>query len=460
MSSDLRDRLEDLAAHPGAVVPPANLWDRGVRRRRLERAASGLLGLVVVLLLGLGGWGIHLSRDVQPADSHGTPHLPDRFFYDVSPWTHPFDGPPGPLVTVFPHERKTLLHTTSEIVGVTASSGTYGFLDLPDDAVPSDVTSNSLALSPDGRRLAFWVSGTPSGSPNTTMIEGETVTGVAVYDAVDGRLRESRSATVHGLEPRALLWADDSTLLFSYGQIQGRDGTQRASSSGFGASAVWTTSSPRPQILPENNFSTSLDNLTTRATEGEVVTRRTSPWLVADASVPTQVRSFRTDRAPDLLVLSPDHHRAVGVLTHNRNDGPLVVTRVPRGDDTTATLRRLTLGDHWTRPLAWLDNHRVAVFRQVLVRDPVNGPHVGGRLESVDLTTGGVRRLVANVGSHGTNDSDPWIATGLLGSPSVHAEPPPAPPDLRAWTIGLGVAAALTLFFGLLVLRGIRVRRA
>ena len=78
----------------------------------------------------------------------------------MSPWTHPFDGPSGSLVTVITAPRKTLLHTTSGLVGVTASTGTYGFLELPDDAALSPGVDDQFALSPDGRRLAFWGSST------------------------------------------------------------------------------------------------------------------------------------------------------------------------------------------------------------------------------------------------------------------------------------------------------------
>lgn len=161
MANELRDRLGDLATHTLPASPPADLWSRGVRRRRARRAIQIAVAAVLVLLVGVGGWTRHQTQPIEPADTHGSAHLPDRFFYQPSPWTASFDGPPGPLVTVIPAERKTMFHSHDGLVGVTASSGTYGFLDVPGDAALSPSLQNQFALSPDGRRLAFWTTGLP-----------------------------------------------------------------------------------------------------------------------------------------------------------------------------------------------------------------------------------------------------------------------------------------------------------
>jgi hypothetical protein len=161
MASDLRDRLEDLAAHTPHGVPPVDLWTRGVRRRRARRAATAVVVAAAVLLVGIGGWAFRTGEQrVEPADTHGAPHLPDRF-YQPSPWLHAFDGPPGQLVAIGVAEHKSLLHTRQDAYGVTAADGQYGFLDLPDAAQPSPGRGNDLvpALSPDGRHLAYWITG-------------------------------------------------------------------------------------------------------------------------------------------------------------------------------------------------------------------------------------------------------------------------------------------------------------
>ena len=212
MSTDLHQRLADLAGHPPPASPPDDLWVRGVRRRRAAAVGRAAVAVVLAFLVGVGGWTWHQARPIQPADTHGSPHLPDRFFRP-SPWTHQFAGPPGQLVTVFPSERKTLLHDSVGLVGVTAASGGYGFLDVPDDAVSNTTHGGGVALSPNGRSVAFWTSGTPAGTPNTQMEFGATITGVATYDAVTGRVHKHRIATEHGLDPTLLLWSDDDSLM-------------------------------------------------------------------------------------------------------------------------------------------------------------------------------------------------------------------------------------------------------
>ena len=71
MAADLRDRLTDLAGHTQPGAPSADLWTRGVRRRRAGRAGTALLLAVLVLLVGAGGWTWHAARPVQPAGPHG-----------------------------------------------------------------------------------------------------------------------------------------------------------------------------------------------------------------------------------------------------------------------------------------------------------------------------------------------------------------------------------------------------
>jgi len=97
MTTELHERLAGLASVTPATSPPPDLWPRGVRRRRVVAAGRTAVVAVLVLMVGLGGWAWHQTRPVEPADTHGTPHLPDGF-YTPSPWLPSFDGPPGPLV--------------------------------------------------------------------------------------------------------------------------------------------------------------------------------------------------------------------------------------------------------------------------------------------------------------------------------------------------------------------------
>ena len=458
MATDLHDRLRDLAARTPSASPPANLWDRGLRRHRATQVGRAVAAVVLVALVGVGGWTWHETRPVEPADTHGSAHVPDRFFYHLSPWTAGFDGPPGPLVTVLPSQRKTVFGSDEGLVGVTASSGTYGFLDLPGDAALSPTLDAQFAISPDGRRLAFWTTGAPSGAPNTVLENGLTLTGVATYDTVTGQVRRTHLTTGHGIASRLLLWADNDTLLFGYAQILGRDGSENETTSHVAGTEVWDQPSGSPTLLPTDSLPTFADNFSTRATTGLVVSGSLSrTWWVLDPQQPAR-RVFRTDQQADLLVPSPDHRRVAAVPEQqNSNGGPLVIAALPGpGSHATVKFRTILDGQDWYRPLVWTDSDHVAALRGIEVHDPDGGPHIAGRIDLVDVRTGSSRPLVAEWGTHGTNDSDTWLASGLLGAPVVHAHPPPTPtsPRLLLGICGVGLLVALFLW------RATRGRRA
>src|SRR4051812_6045960 len=162
MASELKDRLTDLAERTGSATPPSDLWTRGVRRRRLGQATTAAMVAVLVLLVGAGGLAWRDDRAVQPAAPPGGAKFPDHF-YAPSPWLRTFSRPPGPLLAILPAEQKSLLHTHQGVVGITARGNVYGFLDLPSSAIAQSGPSAGLAVSPDGSRVAFWVTGTTSG---------------------------------------------------------------------------------------------------------------------------------------------------------------------------------------------------------------------------------------------------------------------------------------------------------
>jgi hypothetical protein len=240
MATELHDRLSELAGHTPAASPPPDLWRRGVRRRRVTLAGRVVMAALLVALVGVGGWTWHAARPVQPADTHGSPHLPDRF-YEPSPWLPSFDGPPGQLVAVGAAPHKSLFHTREGLYGVTASTGEYGFLDLP-DADPSLGENESVAVSPDGRYVAYWLRVRATGKPN-----GSGAGGVGVYDTSTGSSALFDVTTRHGLYAGGLLWADATTLAIDHGAWQS------GGHSGGGATGappwVWVMGEPRPKVM-------------------------------------------------------------------------------------------------------------------------------------------------------------------------------------------------------------------
>ena len=435
MATDLRDRLHDLADRTPSGSPPPDLWTRGVRRRRVVRAGRIAIAAAVVVLVALGGWTWHTARPVQPADPQGTAHLPDRFFYDVSAWTHTFDRAPGPLVTVFPAVTRRCdtprpgSSVSPRRQGTTASS-----------TCPA---TRSSRAAPPWRWLPMverWRSGSrarPAAgrTPRSTMVRPSPGWRSTTPSPATSARAGSRPST--GWSRRALLiWTDDQTLAVGYGQILAGDGSQNSTTSHSDGVAIWDLAGPRPITLKAGTLPVFADNFSTRTTDGTVVTpgqqRRT--WVTFDSGEPGSTRTFRTSRSSDLLVLSPDHLRVIGVLGHNGDTGSLAVARVPAnsGPQAVARFHRLPLGDRWFRPLAWVDDDHVAVLRRMVVRDPEaraarqRSYRAGGPADRRPSRT-----LVDEFGANGTNESDPWVRERPLRRPvrarrssAESAEPP------------------------------------
>lgn len=213
----LHDRLAELAEDAPPGVPGPDLWARGRRYHRVRRAGTAVIAvtacLALVAIVGLS-WQRSGSTPEPAAPPDGTRGLPDQL-YTPSPWLSGTDdaGPLGPLAVVVPAERKSWTGTGEGLAGVSATTGEYRFLDLPDRTGP-------VALSPDGFHLAYWVTGDAAGSPN----EDRPVTGVAVYDSRTGEVRRHDIETEHGLGVNALLWAGDGDLVLDYGQYRGGEG--------------------------------------------------------------------------------------------------------------------------------------------------------------------------------------------------------------------------------------------
>jgi hypothetical protein len=433
MRTDLPDRLADLAEHTPPGSPPADLWDRGVRRHRVAQVGRVVVAAVLVSLIGLGGWTWHSTRPVEPAGTHGSTHLPDRFFLP-SPWLRSFDGPPGPLVAIGTATRKSLFHSTRAVYGVTASEGTYGFLDLPAKVDP-DPTESGPALSPDGRHVAYWTSGTITGRPNS-----EAVGGVAVYDAESGVTRFFRPSSDHGLTGDTLVWADDDTLVFDVGRWAG--GGDAGTSRNY-VGYVWNTRDGQPRPLDDSIGSDLMGSgLSATATGGLVVT----PPAVLDPGTghSTRLRSGPT-AGPALLTPSLDQL----VTLHGDSNPAWIDVRPLRGSLAEGVVE--VGAPHVLRPsrrvyalLGWVDALHVAA----VTRTP--GNTFEQQIDSVDIRTGRSTHLVGG-------GVIPTIATGLLSAPTARSASPPRPWDQR-WLVG-GITCCL-LVVGLYLWGATRGRRA
>ncbi|MBF4160993.1 hypothetical protein [Nocardioides acrostichi] len=442
--STLHERLEALADDaPSGGLDPA-LYDRARRYHRRRRAGTALVVAAAVLgVLGIAG-GAHLQTraDVQPAAPSAAAAVPERL-YAPSPWLSGTDddGPLGRIaVLMTDQERKSWISADHEaVVGISATTGEYRFLDLPDDA------GQGWALSPDGRRVAFWITGATTGTANTQAGQALPVTGLAVYDADTGGVLRYPVETAHGLmvdRNSSLAWADADHLVFSFSQWRGGDGAsgERASMSGPGAPlSVWKVGAEAPRTIDPETVSSEVEATNGR---GEVLVGDYA-YAVSDGSrhrLRTPGRSMTRSSA-----LSPSG----GLVAYPRGNGnpaPIVIvghagnrvvdSSVPGNDETFSVFAWLDAGHLLAEEYAPQSRYRTDLYR-------------------VNIRTGVSQRVVRLAGPGNFRYSG-QLATDLLDAGFVARPAPPTPWDPR--TVAGAVAALIAAACVVLVLWRRRVR--
>ena len=430
--TELRDRLIELAAVADAAPTRDTAGQaRGRCRRYQRRRRAGTAGLVAagaVALLALAGVSWVRTADPVPADADAQHALPERV-YEPSRWlpTTADAGPLGALAAVIGADQGSWTGADPGLVGVSATTGEYRFLDLP-----WAVLTAAWALSPDGRHVAYWTTGDTDRSPN---LDSGPVTGVAVYDAVTGQVIRHPVETNHGLDPDVLAWAGRDRLIFGYGQYRGGvgDPLMDQSSAAFGPRFVWDFTAP-PRRLPVAD-GTDLET----AGPGYVLAWNDSasgPAVFTEIRLDTGDR-IRVDLGEDAStspVLDDTGTRVAVVAGLTSNPG--VSGRNPnavRAGPVGSSVPRIPRSSRTFDILGWVDAHHVAVHqragsdRAVTLRTAIN---------LLDVRDGSKRRITSLPGL-----SAPQVATDLLGSPPRAAVAPPRPVDPRV----LAGATVLTL---------------
>lgn len=207
----LRDRLAELADDaPTAGAPPAELWARGKRAQRIRLTGLGALVLVVVVA---GGRVVGLPQGkpdvlLAPAGA-GSIALP--IDYPVGEDLPILGDAPGPLAAVWlaPREPYTLNDDDAGqapvAVGLVAATGRFGTLPIDLYAWVYESPDAHLALSPDGRRVAYFA------PPDDKEPAGEETSGdLVVHDLVSGDEQPLQS----DFEVRSgATWVDATTLV-------------------------------------------------------------------------------------------------------------------------------------------------------------------------------------------------------------------------------------------------------
>lgn len=152
----LHERLAELAGDaPTGGAPPAELWAHGKRGHRLRVAALAATVLVVSVVgtgigVGLIDGGEH-RPDVAPAT--GTDGLALPIEYPVGEELPDLGNTPGPLAAIWLAPPRGG-DGAPEAVGLVGESGTFGTLPI-DVSNPDETSDAGVALSPDGRRIAY-----------------------------------------------------------------------------------------------------------------------------------------------------------------------------------------------------------------------------------------------------------------------------------------------------------------
>ena len=154
----LHDRLSALADHaPRGGAPAAELWTRGTRAHRRRVAAFA----AAVLVVGVVGTGIGVrivdrgAHRSAPAPA-GPVHVGLPIRYPVVERLPDLGVAPGPLTAVWVDGAAG---RAPEVVGLVAGTGAFGTLGIDVSFNPDDASDVAVALSPDGRRIAYTSAG-------------------------------------------------------------------------------------------------------------------------------------------------------------------------------------------------------------------------------------------------------------------------------------------------------------
>jgi hypothetical protein len=435
---ELGTALRELAreAEP-AAVEPADLWTRGRRRVRRRRVVAGAAMTVVAVVTGFVALAAPPRAVVMPAIAPHPPAVPENIYRpDPRLAGTAAEGPLGRLAVLGNAERDYGdFASSSGVFGISATTGVYRFLDLPDQ-----VLGTPVALSPDGRRIAYWTSGpttsTPYDDPAAPGTPGH-VGGFAIYDSEDGTVDRARFASDHGLSEQVPFWVDARTVAFEVWDRTTRTAAQKRET------YLWTGSGPPKAVTSGVADVSALQ----RNRDGSLLTPQRSGGYDGVAVAPDGFHHVPGDRV-----------RFADTVTEGRSgfdavsrSGHLVAAvpyDIPGGSlplmvghlDGAGVVSRLTgIVPVWqVQLLGWRD------ARTVLLVGTESGS--AASLYTADLRSGDLREIGTIDTQLLTSDGHVVVASDLVAGPLVHGRRPPDVPDrswLRAGAAAVAVAAGL-----------------
>jgi hypothetical protein len=438
LGTALRELASEVEASP--EVDGSDLWSRGRARVRRRRVVGAGVVSALVVVVTLAGLLVPAPVVVMPAGAPHGPAVPENV-YVPSRWLAGTadEGPLGQLAVLGSAARGD----GAGVYGVSATTGEYRFLDLP-----GQVRGTDVAMSPDGRRIAYWITGPTSGTAYPSELYEGVVGGLALYDTVDGSVRRAFLRTDHGLEPFAPIWLGAHTVAVEEWRRTSKTAARRA------ATYLWNVEDASPRLdgdsgalslLQPNRDGSFLrsrgnglrfDTVTVADARVSVVPGQTmvlpaqaTPQTAIDETVYTQV-----SRSGDLVAVVPN-----GTAAYSN---PLMVGTV--GADGQVAALAFVARVQSVQLLGWRDDHTVLVTGK-----PRGGDY--GML-SADLRA----RTVQRVGS--VEGALLSTATDLLSAPMVPGLRPPDPIDPRWRTAGIAAAFAALGGVALVLVRRRRLR--
>lgn len=421
MTSTLHDHLARLAeqATPAAdAASGRDLWERGRRFQRRRRAGTAVIaGVAAALLLVIGT--VSWQQSAQPpviAPAGAPVGLPSQV-HAPSTWLPGTDGHPlGQLIAIMSAERGQWWGSEYETVGISAATGEYRFLDLPDEA-----SNTAPSLAPDGLHVAYWTTGPTTGSPNTAFGQSDTVAGVAVYDTVTGEVQRHLIETEHGLSGELLVWVGPDTLVVDFGQYVGGEGdSSMDQSSGKEAPGLRWALGKKPVLFPD------IDGLWIGLPAPPSAGGRTAFYseeglvVLSDEGVVARGRTDAVDS--QTVAVNPSGTLVAGIaLQGGRNPNRVMVAAVRATQGWDFAL--LPDSDQTFRAVGWRDDGHVLVERRVGGKSSMRSG-----VYSVDARTGEADLLLEQ--PEGSFRMVRW-AGDLLGAPVVERPEPPTPMSPR-----------------------------
>jgi hypothetical protein len=423
----LQERFADLAEDAPISPTPAGIWSEGRRRARSRRVGTAVVAAVtLVALSAVGVLSAHRASTPQYAGSDATPALPSQI-YHPSPWlSGNGDQPPGQLALLIPGKRGGWPHYHWGMVGVSATTGAYHYLDIPGCYAVD-------GLAPDGRHVSCFATSASGGR--------DVVRGVTIYDTVTGHVDRwvSRSGrlglntvTWNGNDAVAFR-VGDTSYLWHFGHADPRPISTHLTL------RVGTAGTAGLYLSGRDGFF-YLDP-THDGQEQRVTLARRAPTTTPAAVSPSGRRIVVTDAATGGFASDPR------VSAARPDQGHLLVGSI---DPSGRRVRLTPVPADLQRPLlvGWADEEHVLVVNQVspLGTPGVDDPDARYALERVDVISGEVVQ-VARMSDEQTS----WgalFASSMLGAPTRVFAAPPHPVNQRlelGLVVGLFVLAGVAL---------------